>query len=84
MAPPVPTQPPVPQEVTKTITIALPSDRTEEYNLSIEFEEEMVVNVQIAPNTAIYEFTLTGTGSGEFSIYIDGELLRTEKVNFDA
>jgi serine/threonine-protein kinase len=83
-APPVPTQPPVPQEVTKTITIALPSDRTEEYNLSIEFEEEMVVNVQIAPNTAIYEFTLTGTGSGEFSIYIDGELLRTEKVNFDA
>ena len=44
----------------------------------------MVVNVQIAPNTATYEFTLTGIGTGSFSIYIDGELLRTEQVNFDA
>ena len=84
---PKPTEPPAttkPAEVTKSITIALPTDRTEEYNLSIEFEEEMVVNVQISPNTATYEFTLTGTGSGEYSIYIDGELLRTEKVDFGA
>ena len=44
----------------------------------------MVVNVEITPDTATYEFTLTGTGSGEFSIFIDGELLRTETVNFDA
>ena len=80
-APPAPTLPP---EVTKSITIALPSDRTEEYNLSIEFEEEMVVNVDVTPDTATYEFSLTGTGSGEFAIYIDGELLRTEKVDFHA
>ena len=76
-----PTQPP---EVTKFITIALPADKTEEYNLSIEFDEEMVVNVDVTPDTATYEFSLTGRGSGEFAIYIDGELLRTEKVDFDA
>ena len=83
--PPATTAPPTqPAEVTKYITIALPSDRTEEYNLAIEFEEEMVVNVDITPDTATYEFSLTGTGSGEFSIYIDGELLRTETVDFHA
>jgi beta-lactam-binding protein with PASTA domain len=83
--PPATTAPPTqPTEITKYITIALPSDRTEEYNLSIEFEEEMVVNVDITPDTATYEFSLTGTGSGEFAIYIDGELLRTEKVDFGA
>ena len=83
--PPATTAPPTqPTEKTKSITIALPSDRTEEYNLAIEFEEEMVVNVDVTPDTATYEFTLTGTGSGEFAIYIDGELLRTETVNFDA
>ncbi len=80
--PPATTRPTDPPEVTKSIVIALPTDRTEEYNLSIEFEEEMVVNVQIQPGTASYEFTLKGTGTGEFAIYIDGELLRTEKVNF--
>ena len=84
--PPATTQPPVtvPKEVTKSITIALPADRTAEYNLSIEFEEEMVVNVQLTPDTATYEFTLTGTGTGAYSIYIDGELLRTETVDFNA
>ena len=82
--PPATTAPAQPTEVTKAIIIALPSDRTEEYNLSIEFEEEMVVNVDISPDTETYEFTLTGSGSGEFAIYIDGELLRTEKVDFGA
>jgi len=79
-----PSQPTLPPEVTKTIIIALPTDMTEEYNLAIEFEEEMVVNVDIAPDTATYEFTLTGRGTGEFSILIDGVLLRTETVVFDA
>ena len=82
--PPATTQPTEPPEITKSIVIALPTDRTEEYNLSIEFEEEMVVNIQIAPGTASYEFTLSGRGTGEFAIYIDGELLRTEKVDFGA
>ncbi len=82
--PPVTTQPTLPPEVTKTIVIALPDYMTEEYNLAIEFEEEMVVNVDISPDTATYEFNLTGRGTGEFSILIDGELLRTETVVFDA
>ena len=85
--PPVTTQPTKPTEapeVTKYITIALPDNMTEEYNLAIEFEEEMVVNVQLTPDTATYEFSLTGRGSGEFAIYIDGELLRTETVDFNA
>ena len=82
--PPATTAPTQPTEVTKSIIIALPADRTEEYNLSIEFEEEMVVNAQITPGTATYEFSLTGSGSGEFMIFIDGELLRTETVNFNA
>ena len=79
-----PTKPTEPRETSKSITIALPTDLTEEYNLSIEFDEEIVVNVHLTPDTATYEFTLTGTGTGEYSIYIDGELLRTETVNFDA
>ena len=83
--PPV-TEPPVtePKEVTKSIVIALPTDMTEEYNLAIWFEDEMVVNVHLAPDATSYEFTLTGRGSGEFIIEIDGVVLRTEKVNFDA
>ena len=57
---------------------------TAEYNLSIEFEGEFVVNVDLSPDTVTYEFELTGRGSGEYAIYIDGELLRTEKVDFGA
>ena len=82
--PPATSKPTEPPEVTKSITIALPSDKTEEYNLAIEFDEEMVVNVDLSPDTATYEFTLTGRGTGEYAIYIDGVLLRTETVNFDA
>ena len=85
--PPATTQPPQPTqpaEVTKHIIIALPDNMTEEYNLSIEFEEEIVVNVHLTPDTATYEFSLTGWGSGEFTIFIDGELLRTETVDFNA
>ena len=82
--PPATTKPTEAPEVTKSITIALPTGMTEEYNLSIEFEEEIVVNVHLTPDTATYEFTLTGRGTGEYSIYIDGELLRTETVNFNA
>ena len=82
--PPATTKPAEPVEVTKSITIALPDNMTEEYNLSIEFEEEMVVNVDVTPDTATYEFSLTGWGSGEFTIFIDGELRRTETVDFNA
>ena len=82
--PPATTKPTEAPEVTKSITIALPTDRTEEYNLAVEFDEEIVVNVHLTPDTATYEFTLTGRGTGEYSIFIDGELLRTETVNFDA
>ena len=82
--PPATTKPTEAPEVTKSITIALPTDRTEEYNLSVEFDEEIVVNVHLTPDTATYEFTLSGRGTGEYSIFIDGELLRTETVNFDA
>ena len=82
--PPVITPPDEEKEVTKYITIALPDYMTEEYNLSIEFEEEMVVNVQVAPGTATYEFALTGRGRSEFTIFIDGDLLRTETVDFNA
>ena len=87
---PKPTEPPAtskptdPPEVTKVISIALPTDRTEAYNLSIWFEEEMVVHVQLSPDTATYEFSLTGSGTGTFEIWIDDELLRTEKVEFGA
>ena len=87
---PKPTEPPAtskptdPPEVTKVINIALPTDRTEAYNLSIWFEEEMVVHVQLSPDTATYEFSLTGSGTGTFEIWIDDELLRTEKVDFGA
>ena len=82
--PPATTKPTEAAEVTKYITIALPDNMTEEYNLSIEFEEEMVVNVQLTPDTATYEFSLTGRGTSEFTIFIDGELLRTETVDFNA
>ncbi len=83
---PKPTEPPVtqpkPVEVTKTFVVALPEDKTEEYNLAIHFEEEMVVNAQIQPGTTTYDVTLEGSGTGQIEIYIDGELLRTEQVDF--
>ena len=82
--PPATSKPAEPTEVTKVINIALPTDRTEPYNLSIWFEEEMVVHEQLSPDTATYEFSLTGSGTGTFEIWIDDELLRTEKVDFGA
>ncbi len=89
---PEPTEPPttLPPEttqpvVTKTFTVALPTDQTEAYVLRIVYDEEVVVlDVTIQPNTATYSFQLTGRGSGECEIYINDVFWRTEKVDFGA
>ncbi len=85
---PEPTDPPetskpIPQPTTKTFTVDLPTDMTEAYTLRITYEDEVVVlDVTIQPGTTTYSFQMTGTGTGECEIFINGEFLRTEKVDF--
>ena len=91
---PEPTEPPttqptettVPPEVTKNVTIALPADRTEAYTLTVMLGSGVtVVNERvIQPGTVSIEVSMTGSGEMTYEIYIDGEYVRSEKVNFSA
>ena len=81
--PPEPTQVP---EVTKTVKVALPMDKTEPYKLTIMLSSGVTVldNYEIQPGTESISVNMTGSGVMDYEIYIDGEYLRSEKVDFSA
>ncbi len=72
------------QETTINRTINLPRDKSGQYKLSLILSGKVVVDDQvIQPGTASYKVKLTGKGSESLEIWVDGVLIRTEKVDFN-
>lgn len=77
---PAPTEP----EITFYKTIDLPKDKTEPYKLTLILAGKTIVDDQeIKPGTASYAVQLKGRGSASLEIWVDGVLIRTEKVDFN-
>ena len=79
---PKPTKPPV-VDVTKTVTIALPADRTEDYVLGLFLNGKSVLEATaITAGTPSIDVTLTGNGTVYYDLYINDTYFRAEKVEF--
>ena len=78
----VPTTAPV-VEVTKTVTIDLPTDRTENYMLGLFQNNKAVIEeMEVQVGTANLAVALTGSGVQYFDIYINDTYYKTVKVDF--
>ena len=76
-----PEEPPV-EPVTKTVTFLLPKN-DKAYVLSIRLNGSDVIEPRtIEPGTTDITLEMTGTGTQMYNVYIDGDLLRSEKVVF--
>ena len=77
-----PTEPPV-LDVTKTVTITLPGDRTEDYVLGLFLNGKSVLEATaITAGTPSIDVTLTGAGTVYYDLYINDAYFRSEKVEF--
>ena len=71
------------REVTKNVTIELPSDRTEDYVVSVHYAGRTVVeDRQVTAGTTSIQVTLTGAGTQHYDIYINNTYYKTVKVEF--
>ena len=73
-------------ETTMIFTFHLPTDRTEDYMLSLRDQNgneiEGYEDIPIMAGKASIEVELTGTGVAFYQLYINGEYYKTEKVEF--
>ncbi len=70
-------------EVSKTVTIDLPADRTESYTLSIYLSgAEVMGSRSISAGATSVDVTLTGSGTLHFDVYINDSYYKTVKVEF--
>ena len=77
-----PTQPSV-EDIVIIYNIQLPTDRTENYLLSIHQNGvELMEPTEILAGTAFIPVELTGSGVQYFELYIDGAYYKTERVEF--
>lgn len=86
-APPTtpPTTEPEPQVVSKTVTLALPSDITVEYQLQIYKGNSPCTEALIVePGTSEVPVSLEGKGTEYFDVYVNGKLASSFKVDFSA
>ena len=92
-APPVSSQRPgtggsggtAPKTVTKTVTITLPADRSDQYLLGIyQNNMQVVEDTVISPGTTRHNVTLTGSGVQSYDLYINSQFYKTVKVDFNA
>ena len=75
---------PTESEITFYKTIDLPKDKTEPYKLTLILAGKTIVDDQeIQPGMASYAVQLKGRGSASLEIWVDGVLIRTEKVDFN-
>ena len=87
---PAPTEPPTeaptdPPELTVQKTFNLPTDRTEDYVLSLYLNGKNVYeDAAITAGTSSITVELTGSGTLYYDLYINGEYYKTEKVVFTA
>jgi len=71
-------------KVKKTVTIELPADLTEAYQLTVIHQGETVVDMEIQPGTASISVDLLGRGTSTYEVYIDGIDYKTDKVDFNS
>jgi superfamily I DNA/RNA helicase len=72
-----------PREATKTVTLELPADRTEDYNLGLFLNGRAVLeNTLISVGTQSIDVTLTGSGTVYYDLYINDAYYKTVKVVF--
>ena len=72
-----------PEVITMIFTFALPTDKTEEYLLSLKQNGVDVLEpTPITPDTTSIQVSLTGSGVGYYELYIDGAYYKTERVEF--
>ena len=70
-------------QVTKTVTIELPSGREEDYTLGLYLNGRAVLEeTVITAGTQSIDVTLTGSGIVYYDLYINGTYFGTEKVEF--
>ena len=70
-------------EVTKTVTIDLPTDQTENYMLGLFQNGKAVIEeMEVQAGAANLAVALTGTGVQYFDIYINNTYYKTVKVDF--
>ena len=71
------------EEVTMLVTIELPTDRTEDYVLSLYQDGKPVMeDTIILAGVVKIDTYLTGSGIEYFDLYINGEFYKTVKVDF--
>ena len=78
------TSPPAVEE-TKTVTVGLelPADRTEECTVGLYQNGRQVIEERtVSKDTTRLDVTLTGSGTQNFDVYINGVLYNTVKVDF--
>ena len=83
---PTETEPTEPEMVTKEITVYLPPEMAEPYSLTIMLGSGITVleGKEIQPGTESITVSMTGYGVMYFEIYINGDYIRSEKVDFGA
>ena len=85
---PEPTEPTEtePEMVTKEIVVYLPPEMEEPYSLTIMLGSGITVleGKEIQPGTESITVSMTGYGVMYFEIYINGDYIRSEKVDFGA
>ena len=70
-------------EVTKTVTVDLPLDRTEDYVLGLYLNGRAVLEDTLVPvGTQSIDVTLTGSGVVYYDLYIKNEYFKAVKVEF--
>ena len=72
--------------VTKEIVVYLPPEMEEPYSLTIMLGSGITVleGKEIQPGTESITVSMTGYGVMYFEIYINGDYIRSEKVDFGA
>ena len=90
---PEPTEPPTTEapetqapEVTKNVVIQLPGDRTEVCKVTVMLGSGVTVlnDYEVQPGVETISVAMTGSGVMTYELYIDGEFVRSERVDFSA
>ena len=73
------------KNVTKGVSISLPSDRSDQYLLGIyQNNVQVVEDILIHPGIVSHYVTLTGSGVQAYDVYINNQFYKTVKVDFNA
>ena len=72
------------KNVTKGVSISLPSNRSDQYLLGIyQNNKQVVEDILIHPGIVSHYVTLTGSGVQSYDLYINNQFYKTIKVDFN-